>query len=197
MSSNAKMSSNPDEVPLGEFYLDCSKIKLRYKFKEVPEFPTSIQNLGIEEEIRQLMKDIDEFFLTCSKHARSMAGCALLSLGFCIPCALCYYMPTYLKYNLELTGETELDRIIQEFNAKSDPKGYHVAMRLHNAGYYKYNTTKFPYNPTNGLIVKMSVSKRKEYCEAMGIPFTFELSQSGFETEIESVSTWNCFACLG
>ena len=91
-------------------------------------------------------------------------------------------MPTYSKYNLELTGETELDRIIQEFNAKSEPKGYHVAMRLQNAKYYKYTTQKytiFPYNPTNGLIVKMSLSKRKEYCEAMGIPFTF--IQSGIE----------------
>ena len=84
------MSSNPDEVPLGEFYLDCSKIKLRYKFKEVPEFPTSIQNLGIEEEIRQLMKDIDECFLTCSKHARSMACCVLLVILYLADTLSCH-----------------------------------------------------------------------------------------------------------
>ena len=58
----------------------------------------------------------------------------------------------------------KLSQIIMAFNAKSRPKGYHVALRRENI------RTHYA-NPKNGLIVILSVSKRREYCAANGIVF--------------------------
>ena len=126
----------------------------------MPFFPIQIQNIGAEDEIRQLMNEIEEFFDSYSSKMCCLL-CTACLCSFFMCCILCI-IRSQVSHLESANGK--LSRIIEAFNAKSRHKGYHVELRrddirTHNA------------NPKNGLIVKLSVSKRREYCAANGIEF--------------------------
>ena len=126
----------------------------------MPFFPIQIQNIEAEDEIRQLMKEIEEFFDSLSSTMCCLM-CTACLCPFCICCMVCMLLSQASHVD---SANGNLSRIIEAFNAKSRHKGYHVELRrddirTHNA------------NPKNGLIVKLSVSKRREFCAANGIEF--------------------------
>ena len=130
------------------------------KFRDIPLFPIQIQNIGAEEEIRQLMRKIEDFF-----NENSSSMCCLLCTACLCPWFICCIACIMLSQSSDVDSEDgKLSQIIMAFNAKSRPKGYHVVLRRENI------RTHYA-NPNNGLIVILSVSKRREYCAANGIVF--------------------------
>ena len=134
---------------------------MSWKFKEVPFFPIQIQNIGAEDEILQLMNEIEEFFDSYS----SKMCCLLCTACLCsfFMCCICCIIRSQVSHLESANGK--LSRIIEAFNAKSRHKGYHVELRREDIN----DASRA--NPKNGLIVKLSVSKRREYCAANGIEF--------------------------
>ena len=126
----------------------------------MPFFPIQIQKIGAEDEIRQLMCEIEDFF---DSHSTKM--CCLICTTCLCPWFMCCMACILISQASHIDSKNgQLSQIIKAFNAKSSPKGYHVALR-------RDDIRTLYANPKNGLIVLLNLPKRRDYCAANGIVF--------------------------
>lgn len=172
--------ANPEDLLLATFQLDMSASQCGYplccpgkqpKFVDVEFFPTSIRDMGLEQDLREFMEETEEIY-----HDTGMPMFPCTLHHFCLPfspiCALLYCMSK---------RKSKLEDIVKEFNKeKATSKGIYVKW---NDDYYaSYESRSQPRRRRRpevilvpvlkpGLDVKMNVPKRQEFCAKNGIPF--------------------------
>ena len=124
--------------------------------------PIGIQNIGAEEEIRQLIKDLDELYEFTRSNEEFKDAWKLYKsrpgVGISCPCC-CYKSPKFKAFEIyQPINEEMLNRqysIINRFNTQGKARGYFV----------EWNPIKL------GISVKLNFTNRREFCVDNGIEF--------------------------
>ena len=104
-------------------------------------------------------------FEKCIRMACATPCFNLIFILFCGPCLCCW------NWGLCCFAR-EGERQINAFNAKSEHKGYKVSIRWE---WDTINNEKVPVPSANsGLLVKMNVPRRRQYCAENGLEFLGE-----------------------
>ena len=129
---------------------------LQPKFEEINFFPTELMKLGLEDEIRDFMKDAEKIY---KQTGFPLCPCVITHL--CIPfgwvCAI-YYCGRRRKSGLQ--------DLVNAFNAETLDNGIFLEFSFARSVTRQVHPLVYP-----RLEVKMNLPKRKEYCAKHYIDF--------------------------
>ena len=133
--------------------------------------PIGIQNIGAEEEIRQLIKDLEELYESTRSNEEFRDAWKLHKsrpgVGISCPCC-CYKSPKFKAFEIyHPIKEEMLNReysIINRFNTHGKARGYFVEWKMEHPPHLD--------DPIKvGLSVKLNFTKSREFCVDNGIEF--------------------------
>mgnify|MGYP001219856519 FL=1 len=124
--------------------------------------PSGIQNIGAEQEIRQLIKDLDKLYDDERNDEELKAAADAYFDTFCCCCTITPSSDVMEKIDIIFEKYVSQERsIIDRFNTQGKKKGYFVEWKMENQ----------PTPKRVGLNVKLNLTRRREFCADNGIEF--------------------------
>ena len=124
--------------------------------------PSGIQNIGAEQEIRQLIKDLDKLYDDERNDEELKAAADAYFDTFCCCCIITPSSDVKEKIDIIFEKYVSQERsIIDRFNTQGKEKGYFVEWKMENQ----------PTPKRVGLNVKLNLTRRQEFCADNGIEF--------------------------
>jgi len=159
-------------VILATFYLDLESAQCGYPiccpgnqphFKPMPFFPENLQPLGVENDLKEVMSEIDVAF-----HETGMPMFPCICHHFCLP-----FSPICAAFYCQGQRKSRIDEALAKWNnEKGVPKGLFVQMN--NDYQMMYQNTGRGYAMLMlkpGMEIQMNVNQHQEYCAKQGIQF--------------------------